>query len=96
MPVPRGPSTAAIEVQVPADAELFIEGVKMKTVGAIRRFTTPLLQAGPTYRFEIRAAWTENGREVSQTQHLEIRAGDRKAIMFLDKSEVAQQPGPAK
>lgn len=89
-PALSGTRTAAIEVQVPADAVVFIEGVKMKTPGAVRRFTTPPLPEGESYRYEIRATWKENGREVSQTHQLAIRAGDRKSIIFF-AGEVASR-----
>lgn len=91
-PAPRAASTAVIEVQVPADAEVFIEGVQMNTPGANRRFTTPSLQEGRSFVYEIRATWKENGQEVSHTQHLTIRAGDRQKIMFIAAPERPNQP----
>lgn len=93
LPAPRSLRTATIEVQVPADADVFLEGVKMKTPGTIRRFKTPPLQDGEAYVYEIRATWKENGREISQTQLVDIHAGDRKTILFLSGGVAA---GPEK
>lgn len=84
IPPPRA-DAAEITVRVPADAEVWIEGVKMKQQGPVRKFTSPQLAIGMSYVYDIKAAWTENGKPVSDTQHVSIRAGDRLSVTFVTR-----------
>src|SRR5207237_6003453 len=46
---------AALEVTVPAaDAEVWLEGVKMLSTGATRSFVSPALASGSTYVYSLR------------------------------------------
>lgn len=74
---------AEIIVHVPLDAEVWIEGVKMKQAGSQRRFISPPLRPNLTYAYEIRATWQENGREVTNVNNVRIQAGDRSSITFI-------------
>jgi uncharacterized protein (TIGR03000 family) len=49
---------AYVEVQVPAAAQLWFEGVRMNQTGTIRDFVSPALQPGRTFTYDIRAQWT--------------------------------------
>jgi uncharacterized protein (TIGR03000 family) len=84
------PTTAAIDVHVPANARVWVDGVQTKQTGPTRRFVTPTLTPGVTYQYEIRAAWNEGGKEVSRMQHLTFQAGDSPSVTF-----VAASPTPA-
>ena len=75
-------STAFVTVWVPADAELRFEGIRTDPRGTFRRFTTPPLIAGREYTYDIHATWTENGRQVTKTRHVPVRAGDRLYVDF--------------
>jgi len=77
---------AQIEVSLPADADLFFQGVKMKKTGARRSFVTPPLEAGESYTYQVRAVWKENGREVTQSRGLSVHAGDRQSIVLGPES----------
>lgn len=83
-PMPRG-DTAEVIVNVPDDAEVWIEGAKMKQTGGRRRFTSPSLVPGHSYAYEIRASWTENGRKVSDSKSITIHAGDRSSLTFIGR-----------
>jgi uncharacterized protein (TIGR03000 family) len=75
-------ATAFVTVWVPADAELRFEGIRTDPRGTFRRFTTPPLIAGREYTYDIHATWTENGRQVTKTRHVPVRAGDRLYVDF--------------
>jgi len=75
-------TTAFVTVGVPADAELRFEGVRTDVRGTVRRFTTPPLIAGREYTYDIHAIWNENGRQVTKTRHIPVRAGDRLYVDF--------------
>lgn len=69
-----------IDINLPADAELYIQGIKMQQTGTVRRFTSPVLDPTRHFTYEIRAVWKENGREVSASRKLGVRAGDQQTI----------------
>ena len=86
-------STALVSVWVPANAELRFDGVPTDERGPYRRFTTPTLIPGREYAYTVTATWTENGRQVTQTRQVPIRAGDRLVVDF--RQPEAPQPGTA-
>jgi len=69
-------------VRVAANAELWFEGSKTSQDGPFRVFESVPLKPGVDYSYEIRARWTENGKEFDQTRKLTVRAGDHVAINF--------------
>lgn len=75
---------AAIRVRLPADADLWFEGRKTAQTGAARRFVTPALRPGEDYTYDIRARWTEEGREVTRTHRLQVRAGQQLTVDLLE------------
>jgi uncharacterized protein (TIGR03000 family) len=73
---PQQPINAAhVTVNLPADAELWFNGTKMKTTGRERAFYSPELMPGRRYTYEVRARWKENGHEVTQTRTVNVSAG---------------------
>ncbi len=72
-----------ITVRVPANAEVWIQGKKMKETGTERRFTLPALAPQATYDYDVRVTWSDNGRKVSDDHHLKIRAGDHQSITLI-------------
>lgn len=82
MPTPRT-DVAEIVVNVPDDAEVWIEGVKMKQTGPRRRFVSPTLVPGVSYTYEIRATWMQDGRKVSDSNQVTVHGGDRSSLTFI-------------
>jgi uncharacterized protein (TIGR03000 family) len=87
-----GPSSTAtttdtlahLKVEVPADAQIWIEGVKTKETGTVRDFVSPPLTPGQDYTYDIRATWTdEAGHAVDQTKHVLVHAGSQILVNFL-------------
>jgi uncharacterized protein (TIGR03000 family) len=76
-PETSGPAEAAaqIELRVPADAEVWIDGARTTQTGAVRRFVSPPLPPGREYSYEVRVGWKDAGREVTQSRRLAVRAG---------------------
>lgn len=77
-----GSSTAYLELRVPEDAEVWFQGVKMSQTGPLRKFVSPALQPGGKYSYEVRVVWTQDGRPVSQTRTVAVRAGDQLTLDF--------------
>ena len=51
-------NAAMMEIRVPANAEVWVEGDKTSQTGAVRHFVSPTLQTGKTFTYDIRARWT--------------------------------------
>jgi uncharacterized protein (TIGR03000 family) len=92
--VPAAGSVVYFTVEVPADAEVYLEGVKTKQTGPNRLFVSPQLTPGKQYGYEIRAAWTEDGRKVERLRHLMVSAGQRLTVSFVEPPATAAQPSP--
>jgi uncharacterized protein (TIGR03000 family) len=75
--------TAYVRVVVPdPDAKLTIQGEEMKQKGTDRVFVTPPLETGWNYSYNIKANWKENGRDVSQEQHVTVKRGQETVVQF--------------
>lgn len=70
--VPR----AKLVVELPADANLYIDDQLMKTTSERRTFNTPVLDKGQTYYYELKAEVMRDGKAVTQTRRVTLRAGD--------------------
>jgi uncharacterized protein (TIGR03000 family) len=86
-----------IDVQVPANAEVWFESQKMSQTGTSRRFVSPPIPAGTTHAYSIRARWTEDGQEVEKTRRVLIQAGDYLSVAMdskLSSSDSTAAGGP--
>jgi uncharacterized protein (TIGR03000 family) len=72
---------AYLVVETPLQADVWLEGVKSKQTGTTRLFVSPPLTPGQ-YAYEVRARWTEDGREVEQKQEVTVQPGDRRTVRF--------------
>jgi uncharacterized protein (TIGR03000 family) len=75
--------TARVVVRLPDDAHLEFGGVAVPQTGRIRQFVTPTLVPGRPYRYEIRATWQEDGREVVLERSVRVYAGEKTEVDFL-------------
>lgn len=83
-PQPRE-APAEVEVRVPAGAELWFGGVKTRQTGAVRLFQSPPVEVGQWYGYDVKARWTEDGKEVERTRHVSVTAGARSAVDFTKR-----------
>jgi uncharacterized protein (TIGR03000 family) len=79
--------TVHVTVRAPADAEIWFGGTKTRQTGAVREFESPELMSGRKYTYEVRARWTQDGKEVSRTRSIEVTAGARKTVDFTKSAE---------
>jgi uncharacterized protein (TIGR03000 family) len=95
-PLVQGGTVAHITVQVPADAEVWIEDQKTQQSGGSRWFVSPPLARGQVFEYRIRARWKEDGKAVEQTQRLSVQAGEQLTVSFPTggKKEVVTTPRP--
>jgi uncharacterized protein (TIGR03000 family) len=79
---PAAPAPAHVTVIVPADAQVFFDGVAMNETGTQRVFATPELQPGQQYFYDIEAQWSANGQVVDQTRKVTVSAGGKFTVDF--------------
>jgi uncharacterized protein (TIGR03000 family) len=70
------PAKAKLVVELPADAKLYIDDHLMKTTSARRTFSTPALEADKTYYYVLRAEIIRDGKTLSDTKRVIVRAGN--------------------
>jgi len=74
---------AYLEVKVPADAKIWVDGVLTTQTGSVRHFTSPALDAGQTFTYDMRARWFDvSGQPIEQARQVKVRANDRIGIDF--------------
>jgi uncharacterized protein (TIGR03000 family) len=79
---PPLPLTALLKVQVPHDAEIWLDGRKMRSTGLIRHYRTPPLDPTKEYAYEIRARWQFDNKPIEDVRHITIRAGATVLVDF--------------
>jgi uncharacterized protein (TIGR03000 family) len=80
---------AHLTVKLPADAQVWVQNTLMTSTGPVRQFISPPLTAGRPFTYEVRAAWNENGHEVTQTQQVGVTAGAYVEVDFPVRPETA-------
>jgi uncharacterized protein (TIGR03000 family) len=83
------PTRARLIVELPADAKLYIDDHLMTTTSGRRTFNTPVLAAGQTYYYEIRAEVVRDGKPVVEERKIVVKAGREIRADFVDMVEVA-------
>jgi uncharacterized protein (TIGR03000 family) len=92
-PPPAG-GQATIDVRVPAaDAEVSFEGNNTRQTGPRRLFQSPMVEAGQTFFYKIRAKWKRpDGTVVDQERTVGVRANETTVVDFT--APVANNPVP--
>jgi uncharacterized protein (TIGR03000 family) len=94
VPTPDAPAgTVLLNVQVPADAKVWIEGQETKQTGPSRQFVTPTLTQGQQYTYEVKAQWNEGSQKITRTRRVPVQAGQGVTINLLQptQEELRQQ-----
>jgi uncharacterized protein (TIGR03000 family) len=73
---------AKLIVELPADAQLYVDDQLMKATSAQRTFNTPALEAGQTYYYILRAEVIRDGKPQSETKRVLVRAGEVSRAAF--------------
>jgi uncharacterized protein (TIGR03000 family) len=86
---------AHIAVRAVADAEIWFGTQKTRQTGALREFVSPPLTPGQDYTYEVRARWTDDGKEMVQTRRITVSAGAWKTLDFtIPAPEAINSPRP--
>jgi uncharacterized protein (TIGR03000 family) len=90
------PSRAKLIVELPPDAKLYIDDLPMKTTSEVRSFNTPVLERGQSYYYMVRAEVIRDGKPVTQTRRVIVRAGQTARANFKDMDTEAVSTARAK
>jgi uncharacterized protein (TIGR03000 family) len=83
-PVPAAAdgTVVTVEVNVPANAEVWFDGEKTAQTGPGRVFHSPPLRPGIKYMYLVRAKWSDGGRESEQMQTITVQPGEHIRVSF--------------
>lgn len=82
-------STAKLIVDMPADAQLYVDDQVMKTTSAQRVFNTPALEQGQTYFYMLRVEMMRDGKPQTETKRVLVRAGEVTRASFTNPDPVS-------
>ena len=77
-------NSALIDVRVPANAQVFVDGKLTQQQGTERLFHTPPLTPGQTYAYELQATWSANGAPTTVPRQVQVEAGKEAFVNFMD------------
>lgn len=79
-------NSATIVVNLPANARLTVDGQPTAQTSSTRTFVTPPLQPGRDFHYTFRAELNQEGRPVTATKEVTVRAGEETRVR-LDPSD---------
>jgi uncharacterized protein (TIGR03000 family) len=87
---------AKLVVELPENAKLFIDDMPMKTASGVRSFNTPELEPGQAYYYMVRVETIHDGKTVSETRRVIVRAGQVARADFKELTSDAVRTAQAK
>ncbi len=87
VPDKRGvaPNSLLLNVRVPADAVVYINGQRSGQTGTMRTFSTSDLEPGLNYTYEIRAEIPDGDKMITKTETVYATPGKMKDVTLLPK-----------
>jgi uncharacterized protein (TIGR03000 family) len=82
-------------VQAPADAAVFVDGVRVPSAAGARTLVTPQLEPARDYYYTLRAEATRNGKLVTRSQRVVVRAGKQVRVNFGELASTSSTDGSA-
>jgi uncharacterized protein (TIGR03000 family) len=76
------PDRARVIVQLPADAKLYVDDQPVKAGAERQTFSTPQLQRGQTYFYDVRAEVVRDGKTLVENKRVLVRAGQEVSVTF--------------
>ena len=92
---PPPDDAAHLQLTVPENAEVIIDGNKTIQTGTVREFVSPTLKAGTTYSYRITVRYPDaTGKAVEDTRDIRFTANDWFAIDFTRPPPAPTAPPP--
>ncbi len=96
---PPPDNAAHLQLAVPQNAVVIIDGEKTNQTGSVREFVSPPLDRAGSYNYRISVRYTDaNGKPVNDTRTIHVRANDWFRIDFTRPAppDPLPQPSPLK
>lgn len=77
-----GSAAVLLNVRVPANAEVLVDGQRTNQTGAARQFVSPPLAPGFEYTYTVEARWQENGQPQTKTRKVTVQPGREVIVDF--------------
>jgi uncharacterized protein (TIGR03000 family) len=84
--MPLRTEVGTVQVLLPADGEVWLDGKKTEQTGTVRVITTPPLSPGQIEKHALRVAFKQNGQEVNQTVDVQLQQGSQRILNFMPAS----------
>jgi uncharacterized protein (TIGR03000 family) len=83
-----------LSVVVPEDARVYVNGMLTQTPGTYRQYVSRGLVPGYSYTYEVRVVLNRDGKVVSDSKTVQLRAGQTRDVSFdLQRSSPEMDPG---
>lgn len=87
---PQSSEEALLTIQVPADAEVFVNGSKTSSVGEQRQFVSRGLKPGYSYSYDVEIKHVVDGQLISESKVVRLRSGETRSLVYT--APVADAP----
>lgn len=77
---------AVFTLTLPADAQIWFDGVITRQVGSVRIFESPPLPVGKQFSYRIRARWQGDRGAVELSRQVSFTGGDRITLDWMPPS----------
>lgn len=74
------PTSATLMVNLPADAKLMIDNNPTVSTSNVRRFSSPALEIGKEYVYNLKAEIVRDGQTVTTSKDVTVRAGQETQV----------------
>jgi uncharacterized protein (TIGR03000 family) len=82
-PMTQVPARSAIlNVQVPGEAKVFVNGLATSSTGGSRRYVSHDLEPGFNYTYELKAEIVRDGKTMTDTKVVKLKAGESANLEF--------------
>ena len=74
------PATALMNLEVPHQAVVYVNGRRTSTPGSFRSYVSKNLKPGKNYTYEVKAEIERDGNTLTRTRVIQLAAGDNKTF----------------
>ena len=87
---PTPAESGLLTVYVPAEAKVTVNGYETKSTGTRRQYVSYGLQAGQSYKYEVKAEIVRDGQIVEESKTVVMVAGSKNSAQFAFAVEPAE------
>ncbi len=77
-----GSQVALLNVNVPAEAKIFVNGNATASTGTQRQYVSRGLESGNRYAYEVKAEIVRDGQTITETKNVTLGPGEQASLAF--------------